>query len=134
MACEKLSKAFRCRSRGVDPDDLKRSHKSIEKTLPQIAREVFRRSRRAQPHDRSEVMKRLGHIARQIELLSPAIDDDGKRDDNCEYPWDAGPDKVEVPIDFSFPNMTLLYRDPAGVLLRKDVLPTVFSDQFEFLT
>ncbi len=52
-------------------------------------------------------------LSREIELLSPAVDNDGKRLDNCEYPWEVGRDEVRVPAEHGFPNLGLLTA-PAG--------------------
>jgi hypothetical protein len=46
-------------------------------------------------------------LAREIELLSPAVNDGGKRKDNCEYPWDYG-GKINVPAEWPFANLDLL--------------------------
>ena len=43
MACEKISKAHRCLG-GANPETLRHSHGFAAKVLPQIARELVRRS------------------------------------------------------------------------------------------
>jgi hypothetical protein len=43
------------------------------------------------------MMPRIRQLAREIELLSPAVKRDGQREDNCEYPWEAG-GKVLSPL------------------------------------
>ena len=37
-----------------------------------------------------------------------------------------------VPAEYDFPNLDL-FREPGGLMLLKDILPKVFSDEFRFL-
>lgn len=86
MACEKISKAHRCLG-GADPETLMHGHGFAAKVLPQIARELLRRSTFVADleiaHGGIEAMVR--QLAREVDLLAPAVDDDGRRPDNCEY-------------------------------------------------
>ena len=89
MACEKISKAHRCLG-GANPEALRHSHGFAAKVLPQIARELLRRSAFAAdlgvaPRGLEAMVRQL---ARDVDLLAPAVDDDGRRPDNCEYPWE----------------------------------------------
>lgn len=67
--------------------------------------------------------KKFGHIAREIELLNPAVDDGGRRDQNCEYPWHPGA-RIVSPLDYQF-EVSRLVLQPAGVafckMLRKAI-------------
>jgi hypothetical protein len=92
MACEKIAKAHRCLG-GADPETLMHGHGFAAKVLPQVARELLRRSTFVADlqvkHVGIEAMVR--QLAREVDLLAPAVDDEGRRPDNCEYPWeDAG--------------------------------------------
>ena len=76
-------------------------------------------------------MKDLEHIARQLDRLAPAVDDNGQRPDNCEYPWEVG-ETVVVPADYSFPLIEFLER-PSGQTILNSILPRAFSDEYDFL-
>jgi len=58
------------------------------------------------------VFEHSKHLAREIELLAPAVKRGGLRPDNCEYPWDEG-GTLRVPIDWRFSSSALL-TSPAG--------------------
>jgi hypothetical protein len=53
------------------------------------------------------VMVHIRHLAKEIEVLNPAVRRDGQRLDNCEYPWEFG-DLVISPLDWGF-NVAPLY-------------------------
>ena len=119
MACEKLAKARLCDA-GSNPEDLQSSHAYIAKNLPIVLQqELFLSS-----GDVTRFRWLLGKcnaLAREIELLSPAVKDAGRRRANCEYPWlDAATDRVLVPAQYAFPNLSLI-TDPThtrAVLLK----------------
>lgn len=58
-------------------------------------------------------------LARQIEVLAPAVDDGGRVPANCEYPWEDSRGTVYVPAEYKF-SIDLLYA-PAGLLLIKSL-------------
>jgi hypothetical protein len=58
------------------------------------------------------VLTQVRHLANEIELLNPAVRRDGRRPDNCEYPWETG-DRVISPLDWSFHPLRLCTA-PAG--------------------
>jgi len=118
MACEKLVKAHLFDLASV-PADALRSHAVIAKHLPAIVREYYRRQRgRMPPH----LYSRVRTMAREIELLAPAVDDAGRQPANCEYPWvDAAGTRVYVPAEYAFKSIDL-QREPALRLILK-VLP-----------
>jgi hypothetical protein len=114
MACEKLCKAFLC-GQGETPEKLRQSHAYIAGTLPVVARQQF--ARESVYIDRTWIMKAIRSLARKIELLAPAVDDNGWSPANCEYPW-AGPGgTVTVPAEFKFP-MDFLYEDQGPRMLK----------------
>lgn len=115
MACEKACKAYLIRG-GENPQTLQSSHAKIAGPLPAIRRRRMLNSGR-DPHAIEGLLTRFRHIARQIELLNPAVDDSGKRPDNCEYPWVFG-QKITSPLDYQF-EVSRLVVQPAGVTFRK---------------
>jgi hypothetical protein len=116
MACEKLCKAHLCGA-GSDPKDLQSSHAYIAKVLPIIVRGELARDGSGKTR---WALQPIRHLAREIELLAPAVGDAGRRPDNCEYPWEdaAAPDIVHVPAEHDFSHVKMLY-EPAGRLLLK---------------
>lgn len=102
MACEKTCKAFRCRD-GSDPQSLQHSHTGVASQFPVIAREYLaRQTERSFKRKYDPVLQNIRHIAREIELLAPAVDDNDRRPDNCEYPWTIDDQRVVVPADHEF--------------------------------
>ena len=116
MACEKLCKANLCRT-GSDPFDLQSSHAYIAKTLAAVIRDELGLLTRKRNWI-SAFSRYAKHVAREIELLSPAVDDGGRRPDNCEYPWLDGQLKLFVPMEWTFSVENLLV-DANGRLLLK---------------
>jgi hypothetical protein len=54
-------------------------------------------------------MKFAKRLAREIELLSPAVDNGGRRPDNCEYPWEDAKKKLWIPAEYHFSVGQLLF-------------------------
>lgn len=106
MACEKLVKAHLCRT-GSPPAAVQTSHAYVEKTLPIVLRqkmiELNYTDRRAR-----ELLKFVRQLSGEIEVLAPSVDRDGKRPDNCEYPWEDAAGKLHSPLDWSFAPSQLL--------------------------
>lgn len=100
MACEKLVKAYLCRQ-GTDPAALQGSHAYVAGTLPIVLRLqatlVNFRGRHAR-----WVLQHAAHLAREIEVLAPAVKRGGGRPDNCEYPWEDDTSQLHVPLDWTF--------------------------------
>lgn len=116
MACEKICKAHLC-GEGTDPAALAASHAYIAKTLPVIARQQLG------PQKDNWLMPALRKLARQIELLAPAVKAGGSVPANCEYPWEGPAGDVLVPAEYNF-QLDLLF-EPAGrtllVVLRRAI-------------
>jgi hypothetical protein len=117
MACEKLAKAHLCNGRS-DPLKLQASHAHVRKTLPRIARQFLSEWQRRQVPRGSYPLPQIRHLSRQIELLSPSVDDDGKCPENCEYPWEVGRDELRIPADYEFPKLSLLTEEAGRTLLK----------------
>jgi hypothetical protein len=111
MACEKLCKAFLIDG-GTDPAALRSSHGYVANPLPTVIRHEILGQRGSLKGMRG-VLAHVRHLAREIELLSPACDDGGRRPDNCEYPWEDGSGRVRSPLDQGFHPSRLL-AVPAG--------------------
>ena len=127
MTCEKLAKAHLCRN-GSDPGRLVQSHVYIASAIPLVAREQYARLFRGrQLKERADFARRISHLAREIELLSPAARDGGRRPDNCEYPWELADGSLRSPVEHSFPNLVPLLREPAGIFLLR-ALPAAIDE------
>lgn len=111
MACEKLCKAHLI-SNDTPAQALQTSHAYIAKVLPVvIERQIL--DMRQNLSGMMGVMRHVRHLANEIELLNPSVDRDGRRPDNCEYPWDDASGRLHSPLDWSFTPSQLLVA-PAG--------------------
>jgi hypothetical protein len=110
MACEKLCKAHLIQG-GTPPEALQASHGYIANPLPVIMRQQIVLMRQNLSGMRG-VLTHVRHLANEIELLNPAMRRDGRRPDNCEYPWEAGNDVIS-PLDWTF-HASRLCTAPAG--------------------
>jgi hypothetical protein len=110
MACEKLCKGYLVKN-GAHVAAIEKSHAYIAKPLPVViaAEIVFRKKNLAAMN---WVMQHVRHLAREIELVNPALDANGKRPANCEYPWEVS-GQVFSPLDHSFGASRLIVA-PAG--------------------
>lgn len=115
MATEKICKASLAQQ-GSSIDALRRSHAHIAKTLPQIVRQLLSRQSRQIPTN-AGILGAIRKLARQIELLAPAVDDAGRTPSNCEYPWAASDGQIIIPAEHQF-GFTLLYERSGRTLLK----------------
>jgi hypothetical protein len=111
MACEKLCKA-RLIQGGTPPDALQTSHGYVANPLPIIMREQLLFMGQNLPA-KTGLLTFARHIAAEIEILNPAVDRNGRRSDNCEYPWVDGAQVLHSPLDWEFRPIRLL-RDRFG--------------------
>ena len=111
MACEKLCKA-RLISGGTPPAALQTSHGYVANPLPLVIRAQleFMGERLSA---RAGLLKLARHLAAEIEVMNPAVDRNGQRPDNCEYPWEDGALALHSPLDWDF-NALHLLRDRFG--------------------
>jgi hypothetical protein len=116
MACEKLCKAHLIQS-GTPPASLQTSHGYVATPLPAILLQLLLDLKQDRRRVRG-VLVALRHLCSEIELLSPAVDRNGQRPDNCEYPWEDGRGVVHSPLDWSF-HPTRLCIAPAGRIFLK---------------
>ncbi len=61
-------------------------------------------------------------LAREIELLAPTVRDDGRRPDNCEYPWEDDEGQLRTPAEWPFGILAGLDRFPMGITLLKVIV------------
>ncbi len=115
MACEKPCKAYLIRS-GTPTEVLQASHGYIANPLRIVIRQQINHMRQSL-NGMQGVLTLVRHLAEEIELLNPAVVRDGRRPDNCEYPWEAG-DQVVSPLNWSFPPLRLC-NVPAGRIFIK---------------
>lgn len=111
MACEKLCKAYLIQG-GTPPGSLQTSHGYVAGPLPAVIGQQILHMKQNRRGIRG-VLASVRHLANEIEVLSPAIDRNGQRPDNCEYPWEDGDGVVHSPLDWSF-NPSHLCTAPAG--------------------
>lgn len=110
MACEKLCKTHLIRG-GTPPEALQDSHGYIANPLPiVIRREIISSGQTLRKMQ--GVLNQVRHLAKEIDVLNPAVRRNGHRPDNCEYPWEAG-DDVCSPLDWTFHPLRLITA-PAG--------------------
>lgn len=117
MACEKIAKAYRCRDKSADLEDLLKRHVGFAKFISGFlaspgVQEAYR-GRGAQLQQLSRVARGL---AREIEKLAPAVDRAGTPE-NAEYPWESG-DKVVPPCQYGYPRLSLLTTAGGRTLLK----------------
>ena len=111
MACEKLCKA-RLILGGIPPKALQTSHGYVANPLPMVIRaqlEFMGENLRA----RAGLLNFTRHLAAEIEVMNPAVDRNGQRPDNCEYPWEDDQQVLHSPLDWQFNPLQLL-RDRFG--------------------
>jgi hypothetical protein len=117
MACEKLAKAHLLKGRGAEVLDLEQSHAYIAKHLPTIVRQQMILSGEKERVANS-VRDQCKRLAREIDLLAPSVKAGGKREDNCEYPWEQG-GKLYIPAEWPFTNLDLLTAEAGRNILKR---------------
>ncbi len=86
----------------------------VDKILPQLVREHWRRIGFS---DRPDISA-ISELCREVDLLHPQIDDNGRRPDNVEYPWLDHEGSVRAPARERFALASRI-QTPAGRLLLK---------------
>jgi hypothetical protein len=111
MACEKLCKAYLIQD-GASSEDIQTSHGYIANPLPNVIKAQLVHLGRGSDKMSRLIIDHVHRLAREIEVLNPAMKRGGKRPDNCEYPWESD-DRIMSPLDWSF-QPSRLYEAPAG--------------------
>ncbi len=116
MWLEKLCKAYLWLP-DTAADDLRTKHNVVDKVLPRIISEHWRRIGFTQRPDISSIRQ----LCREVDLLHPQVDDNGRRPDNVEYPWIGVSGNAEVPAHWNFPLAKRLYSSSGRLLLKAAV-------------
>ncbi len=133
MPCEKLVKSHLWEAGNV-PHDVDTSHAVVAKHLPRVLKQALVYTS-IRPSQAKEILKHTRRLAEQIDVLAPAVDRDGRRPDNCEYPWEDTRGVVHSPLDCAF-HPTQLLVAPAGRAFLKllsvaiDALTSAPSEEF----
>lgn len=93
------------------------SHGYIEKPLPLIIRQVMV-DLHMKSNRMNDLIRAVRHLAREIELLSPAVQRSGRRPDNCEYPWEDAGGELHSPLNWSFAPAQLLLETHGRTFLK----------------
>ncbi len=117
MACEKAAKARLCAA-GSHPSTVQASHAYTAKVLPLVIRDQIERLGPADAKRLRWVSHGSRPLARELELLSPSVDDGGRRPANCEYPWVDAAGRLHVPAEEPFPNLAALDTHLGTVFLK----------------
>ena len=110
MWLEKLCKAYLWMPKAGAPE-LRTTHNVIAKVLPRLIAEHWKRV------GESHEMAAIRQLCREIDLLHPQVDDNARRPDNVEYPW-QGRFGAEVPCRWKFPLASKLHSNPGRLLLK----------------
>ena len=125
MWLEKLCKAYLWLPDGTD--ELRMRHNVVEKVLPRMIAEHWRRI----GFDRRPDMSAIRALCREVDLLHPQIDDGGRRPENVEYPWTDDAGRATPPSNYAFRLVAQLHT-PTGRLLVKAAValtrrPAIFT-------
>ncbi len=102
MASEKVCKAYLTMANGHE--NVRKTHAYVARNLPIIARQFYTIINDDNEISRWEISE-IRRIAREIEVLAPACDENDIRKDNSEYPWQDGKGEVQIPCEYNFPNI-----------------------------
>jgi len=80
------------------------SHAYVARNLPIIARQFYTIINDDNEISRWEISE-IRRIAREIEVLAPAGNENDIRKDNSEYPWQNGKGEVQISGEYNFPNI-----------------------------
>lgn len=125
MWLEKLCKAYLWKL-DAGADELRARHNVVAKILPRLVSEHWRRIGSGERHDVTSIRE----LCREVDLLHPQVNDNGRRPDNVEYPWTGGSGATEVPMRWDFPLARRLYSNPGRLLLKAAVNLTREPAQF----
>jgi hypothetical protein len=95
-------------------EELRTRHNVVAKVLPSLISEHWRRI----GFERRPDMAQIRRLCREIDLLHPQVDDNGRRPDNVEYPWLGSSGTMKIPAQWLFPVAESLH-SPSGKLLLK---------------
>lgn len=113
MWLEKLCKAYLWLPESA-ASDLRGRHNVVDKVLPQIIKQHWRRIGFTGRPDMEEIHR----LCREVDLLHPQVDDNSRRPDNVEYPWIDATGDTAVPARWNF-RLARQLHSPAGKQLLK---------------
>jgi hypothetical protein len=116
MWLEKLCKSYLWLPEATDKD-LRGKHNVVGRVLPRIIQEHWRRIGFTQRPD----IASISQLCREIDLLHPQVDDNGRRPDNVEYPWIGTSGDSLVPARWDFSLVRRLYTNPGKLLMKAAV-------------
>ena len=125
MWLEKLSKAFLWVPES-GADDLRFKHNVVGRVLPSL----ISRHRRRLGLVVSSDLAAIREICRQIDLLHPQVDDNGRRPENAEYPWVDNSGQIKIPAQWKFVLADRLYTSPGRILRKAAILLTRNTSEF----
>jgi hypothetical protein len=111
MWLEKLCKAYVYKA---SLDTLKNSHNVVAKILPSLIKEHWRSVGSGFPPRTVEIHE----LCREIDLLHPQIDHDGRRPENVEYPWVGSSGNIAIPAQSKFSLAGRLESSSGRILLK----------------
>jgi hypothetical protein len=121
MWLEKLCKAYEMQP-GADAQKWQSTHNVISHTLPKVIAQNWIKLDLG--FGKPQHMMSIRKLCREIDLLHPQINDDGRRPDNVEYPWADKSGAIEAPARWQFPLASSLYTTAGGLLIRAAVALT----------
>jgi hypothetical protein len=113
MWLEKLCKAYLWLPESA-AEDLRTRHNVVGKILPRMIGEHWRRI----GFDQRPDMSAIRALCREIDLLHPQVDDNGRREDNVEYPWITARGAAMAPKAWSFPLASRLNTHTGRLLVK----------------
>lgn len=112
MWLEKLCKAYLWKQKS-SADEFRTKHGVIAKVLPRLISDHWRHV------SGGSDIKAIRQLCREIDLLHPQIDDDGRRPDNVEYPWRSSiSGAIEAPARWKFALAHKLHTNTGRQLLK----------------
>ena len=119
MWLERLCKAYLWQPEAASTE-LRVRHNVVGKVLPQLIKQHWRRLGFEGRPDLDELQR----LCREVDLLHPQVDDNGKRPENVEYPWTGASGETEVPCRWNFRLARQLHSPTGPQLLKAATLLT----------
>jgi hypothetical protein len=65
-----------------------------------------------------KTLQRAKLLSSEIDVLAPSVTRDGRRPDNCEYPWEDAGAELHAPLDWTFTPSELLLEHAGRTALK----------------
>ena len=125
MWLEKLCKAHLWKLE-AGAGELRFKHNVIAKVLPSLISKYRHRLGAGEHRDLTAIRQ----LCREIDMLHPQVDENGRRPDNVEYPWAGRSGDTEIPAQWKFPLADRLYTNPGRQLLKAASILTRNAPEF----